>query len=304
MGRCAFVFPGQGSQSVGMLETTPVSERLTSLLDTASAAVGRDLIELVSEGPEEALADTRVAQPLLFLTGWAFGSALLERGLKPFAVAGHSLGELTALTVAGALDVDEALPLVVERGRLMSEAASGSPGAMAAVLGLDAEAIRVIVESIDGVWVANDNAPGQIVISGAAPAVADATPLLIEGGARKVVPLKVSGAFHSPLMESARAAFADLVTQVNFSDAVVPVVQNTTPEPATDAQTLRARLIDQITSPVRWTETMAVLGAAGPYVLVEAGPGNVLTGLARRLEGVTAVAASVAGLDTVFEEVS
>lgn len=304
MTRIALVFPGQGSQSSGMLSAAPDDGRLSALVATASELVGEDLAALSASGSEEALADTRFAQPLLYLTGWAWGQALLDRGVVPFAVAGHSLGELSALAVSGVFPVETGLELVVRRGRLMAEAAAASEGAMAAVLGLDASTIANLIQGVDGVWVANDNAPGQIVISGTAAAVQSASVFLTDAGARRVVPLKVSGAFHSPLMESARAAFADMLAPVEFADANYPVYQNTDPTPAADAAVIKQRLASQITSPVRWTETMHALSADGPLTLVEAGPGSVLVGLARRIDGVTAISSSASGIDAVIEEVS
>lgn len=304
MTRTALVFPGQGSQSLGMLSAAPDDGRLAALVAQASNLVGTDLFELTEQGPEEALADTRFAQPLLFLSGWAWGQALLDRGVAADAVAGHSLGEISALAVAGVFPVETGLELVVQRGRLMADAALGSQGAMAAVLGLDADTISEAIAQIDGVWVANDNAPGQIVISGKANAVEEAMGALAGAGARRVVPLKVSGAFHSPLMESARAAFAEVIAPIAFSDASFPVYQNTDPTPAVDGAVIKARLATQITSPVRWTETMLALADDGPVTLVEAGPGNVLVGLARRIDGIDALSASVSGIDAVIEGVS
>lgn len=304
MTRVALVFPGQGSQCLGMLSAAPDDGRLSALVAHASELLGEDLVELSENGPEEALADTRFAQPLLYLVGWAWGQALLDRGVSPFAVAGHSLGELSALAVAGVFPVEAGLEAVVKRGRLMSEAAAGSEGAMAAVLGLDAEAIADSIREVEGVWVANDNAPGQIVISGRTAAVAAASGLLVEAGARRVVPLKVSGAFHSPLMESARAAFADVLAPIEFANAAFPVYQNTDPTPSVDGAGIKARLVSQITSPVRWSETMSALAQDGPVTLVEAGPGSVLVGLARRIDGIIALSASASGIDAVIEEVS
>lgn len=304
MTRTVLVFPGQGSQSLGMLAAAPDDGRLTALVSRASELLGEDLAALAENGPEEALADTRFAQPLLYLAGWAWGQALLDRGISPHAVAGHSLGELSALAVAGVFPVETGLEMVVQRGRLMAEAAAGSHGAMAAVLGLDAETIAIAIRDTEGVWVANDNAPGQIVISGSAEAVEAATVLLADAGARRVVPLKVSGAFHSPLMESARAAFEDVIAPIGFADSSFPVYQNTDPTPSVDGPSIKARLATQITSLVRWTETMLALAEDGPVTLVEAGPGSVLVGLARRIDGVAALSASASGIDAVIEEVS
>jgi [acyl-carrier-protein] S-malonyltransferase len=218
-------------------------------------------------------------------------------------VAGHSLGELAALATAGVFSVEAGLELVVERSKLMSAAALSTPGAMVAVLGMDAGAVGAAIAGTEGVWIANDNAPGQIVLSGTGDGIESATQRVIAAGARKVVPLKVTGAFHSPLMEPARVAFEELLRGADFSDATVPVYQNTEPAAATDASVIRERLVSQIASPVRWTETMLALVSDGVTTLVEAGPGAVLTGLAKRVDGIVAMAAETAGIDSVLEEV-
>ena len=301
--RHAFTFPGQGSQRPGMLDMLPEVDGIDRLLDAAEALSGLPLRRIASEGPTEDLSDTRAAQPLLYLADWAWGSALLDAGLEPLAVAGHSLGELAALTVAGVFSVEAGLELVVERSRLMAEAAGSTPGGMAAILGIPRAEIESTLAEIEGVWVANDNAPGQTVISGTPDALDAADSLLTEAGARKVVRLAVSGPFHSPLMKPAADAFAETLDGAQFSDATIPVVQNAEPSPATDADTLRARLALQIVSPVRWSETMEVLGSDGETLLVEAGPGTVLTGLAKRVDGVEGLAAEQVGSEKVAEEV-
>lgn len=302
--RAALVFPGQGSQRVGMLSDVPEIESLERLLDAAEALSGRELRSIALHGVPENLTDTRVAQPLLYLADWAWGITLLESGIEPVALAGHSLGELAALAVAGVFSPEAGLELVVERSKLMAATAAAVPGGMAAVIGMDRDAIAVAISGIDGVWVANDNAPGQVVISGTFEGLESATEALKLAGARRVVPLAVAGPFHSPLMEPARFAFAELLTGARFYDARIPVLQNTDPTPETSADRIRERLIDQITSPVRWTETMQALLAAGPVTLIEAGPGAVLTGLAKRVEGITALSVESSGLESIVEEVS
>lgn len=302
--RVAFVFPGQGSQRVGMLYRLPHSEALPRLLDAAEALTDMDLRAIAASGPEEQLTDTRVAQPLLYLADWCWGTSLISGGIHPKVVAGHSLGELAALAVAGVFSPEAGLELVVERSKLMATTAAAAPGAMAAVLGMQRDPLASIVEDTDGVWIANDNSEGQIVISGTRAGVETATSALMEAGARRVVPLAVAGAFHSPLMEPARLAFEDLVRGADFRDASVPVISNTVPSASSAAEVLRERLISQITSPVRWTETMAAIREDGPVMLIEAGPGNVLTGLAKRLDDVTAIAAEAVGVQAVLEEVS
>ncbi|MDZ4179039.1 MAG: ACP S-malonyltransferase [Coriobacteriia bacterium] len=298
------VFPGQGSQYPGMLDAVPENDTLHRLVDAAEALSGIDLRAIAGESAApESLADTRVAQPLLYLTDWAWGVSLLEIGLEPVAVAGHSLGELAALAIAGAYSVEAGLELVIERSRLMAQAADAVPGTMAAVLGLSRTRVSDAISPLEGVWVANDNSKGQVVISGTSSSVAAASGILLETGARRVVPLKVAGAFHSPLMEPARHAFEELLSGTEFRDATIPVIQNTDPFPATDAETLRFRLAAQISAPVRWTETVEVIAGHAPVVMIEAGPGVVLRGLARGVEGVTAVSVEDAGLEHIMEEV-
>lgn len=302
--KTALVFPGQGSQRPGILEDVPENEDLDRLLDAAEALSGLELCALASDGEDSDLADTRVAQPLLYLTDWAWGVALIESGVEPVAVSGHSLGELAALAIAGVFSVEAGLELVVERSKLMSATAAATPGGMAAIIGMEAAAISTALGDIEGVWIANDNAPGQVVISGTTAGIESATEALSSAGARRIMPLKVAGPFHSPLMEPARAAFAEIIAGAEFGDASIPLYQNTDPSPATDGELIRQRLMAQITSPVRWTETMQALAADGVELLVEAGPGGVLAGLAKRVDGITALAAEQAGIERILEEVS
>ena len=298
----ALVFPGQGSQRSGMLAAVPETEDLDRLVDAAEALSGLELRAVDLLGREDDLSDTRVAQPLLYLTDWAWATAVRDAGVVPEAVAGHSLGELAALAFAGVFSVEAGLELVVERARLMASAAATDPGAMTAVIGLDAGAVESIVADIEGAWVANDNCPGQVVVSGRIDGIEHAEEALLEGGARRVVRLGVSGAFHSPLMDGASLAFAAVVQGADFSDASVPVVQNADPVPTTDAATIRQRLVEQMTSPVRWTETMEALRDLGVSTLVEVGPGKVLTGLTKRCEGIEGVALDEAGMAALVGE--
>lgn len=300
----AIVFPGQGSQRSGMLDDLPSPARVSRLLDAAEALSGLDLTSIAAMAPPEELADTRVAQPLLYLADWAWGSALIEGGVEPTALAGHSLGEFAALAIAGVFSVEAGLELVVERSRLMAEVAAHEPGTMAAVIGLDRVPVTEALDGVEDVWVANDNCPGQVVISGTTDAVASVSDRLAEAGARRVIPLAVSGAFHTPLMSDAADAFSRVLDQAHLDDATIPVVQNSEPAATGDAAVIRERLRMQMTSPVRWTETMQALSAMGCSLLIEAGPGDVLTGLAKRAEGVAGISVSVAGLDAVYEEVA
>jgi [acyl-carrier-protein] S-malonyltransferase len=301
--RSVFVCPGQGSQKPGMLADVPENDALERLTDAAEALSGLPLRELAASEDPAALADTRAAQPLLYLADWGWASTLIECDLIPDLIAGHSLGELAALAAADVFSVEAGLELVVERSRLMAACAEATPGGMAAVLGMTAHDIAAIIDGIDGVWVANDNSPSQVVISGTHEALETATELLGEAGARKVIPLKVAGPFHSPLMEPARAAFARVLADTEFNDAQIPVVQNTMPMPASDAATIRRHLIGQITSPVRWTETMQALTADAETAVIECGPGRVLTGLARGYEHVTAYPIDETQIEFIAEEV-
>jgi len=300
--RVALVFPGQGSQRVGMVDDVPGLDSMGRLLDAAEALSGFDLRSIARSGTSAELADTRVAQPLLFLCDWAWGVTILGSGVEPVAVAGHSLGELAALAVADVFSPEAGLELVVERSRYMAHAAAESPGTMSAILGLEAGTVADTIAGISGVWLANDNSAGQVVISGTHEGVAEAASALASAGARRVVPLSVSGPFHSPLMAEAAKSFGRLLSETAFRDASYPVVSNTDPTFTVDAELIRSRLLLQITSPVRWTETMSALVADGPVTLIEAGPGAVLTGLAKRVDGITAIAIETAGLEAVIKE--
>ena len=298
----ALVFPGQGSQRIGMLSGLALVEGAERLLDAAEALSDLPLRSAAEAGTPEQLADTRFAQPLLYLADWAAGVAALASGVTPVAVAGHSLGELAALAIAGVYSVEAGLELVVERSRLMAEVAAETPGGMVAVLGLDAAAIASALKGIDGAWVANDNSPGQMVVSGTPDGLSSASAALAGAGARRIVPLAVAGPFHSPLMQPAAERFADLLRAATFVDARVPVFQNTAASPATGADVIRQRLAGQIVSPVRWTQTMESLRDSGVTVLLECGPGAVLTGLAKRVDGLVAYATEQIDIDDFRRE--
>jgi [acyl-carrier-protein] S-malonyltransferase len=287
-----------------MLDVLPDLEKVSRLLDAAEALSGLELRDVAESGTPEQLSDTRAAQPLLYLADWAWGSALLSAGVRPAALAGHSLGELAALSLAGVFSVEAGLELVVERSRLMAAAVQTAPGGMIAVIGMDGPLVSTLVEDIEGIWVANDNAPGQVVLSGTHPGIERATEALTGAGARRIVSLTVAGPFHCPLMQPAADAFADVLKATTFEDAAIPGASNTDPSPETDATMLRDRLIAQISSPVRWTETMYALQRAGADLLVEAGPGSVLKGLARRIETLDAISVDEVGIDAVLEEVA
>ncbi len=280
--RVALCFPGQGSQSAGMaagLDATDAGSRLLA----AARAAGADL-DPAFAGDEERLRATEVAQPALVFTELALAAAL-PPGLEVVAFAGHSVGELSALGASGALDPEQALRLAVERGRLM---AGMREGTMAAVLGLEADVVARLCAEMEGtVVVANLNAPGQVVVSGAAAAVDALSTRAREAGARRVLPLKVSGAFHSPLMVEAAAEFAQLLATVEMRVPSAPVVANVDALPVTDPVRLREGLGRQMVSPVRWSESVLRMAEMGAQALVEVGPGSVLTGLARRIAPAT-----------------
>jgi len=299
----ALVFPGQGSQRIGMLSDLACLDGAERLLDAAEALSGLPLRHVAVAGTPEQLADTRFAQPLLYLADWAAGVKALASGVTSVALAGHSLGELAALAVAGVYSVEAGLELVVERSRLMADVAAETPGGMVAVLGLDAMSIAAALEGIEGVWVANDNSADQTVVSGTPDGLVAATGALNGAGARRIVPLAVAGPFHSPLMQPAATRFADLLRAATFCDAALPVFQNTSASPATAAEVIRQRLAGQIVSPVRWTETMEALKAADVTVLLECGPGAVLTGLAKRVEGLSAYAIEQTDIEDFRKEV-
>jgi len=301
--RLAFAFPGQGSQRRGMLAPVLGVEGFEPLLAAAEALTALPLRQLAEDGTDEELADTRVAQPLLYLTDLAWAFALSAKGVAPELVAGHSLGELAALAFAGVFSAEDGLELVVTRSRLMAAAADGESG-MAAILGMSAADVACAVEGVPGVWVANDNAPGQVVLSGTRQGLMEAGMNLQSIGTPKVVPLKVAAAFHSPLMAEAAEAFRAVLSAIELAHARVPVVQNADPRPTSDPEVICERLAAQMVNPVRWTETMLAFRLAGIDTIVECGPGGVLRGLARRVEGLTALSAEDRGVDAVIEEVS
>lgn len=301
--RTALVFPGQGSQRPGMLEEVPGNDTFDRLLDAGEALTGLELRAIAAIGGVEDLADTRVAQPLLYLADWAWAVAALEAGLEPVAVAGHSLGELVALAISGVFSPEAGLELVVERSKLMATAAASVPGGMAAVIGLDADSISEAIQDYEALWVANDNGPGQVVVSGAKDDLDSAMDPIKEAGARRVIPLKVAGPFHSPLMEPARAAFEEILGQAEFNDASIPVINNAQPIPTRDSGEIRERLTMQITAPVRWTETMHALMDDGVQTIVEAGPGTVLKGMTRGMDELSAISLQEIEIDRILEEV-
>lgn len=286
--RVGYVFPGQGSQSTGMgsdLYDSYLSAR--KVFDEADASLGFSLSRLCFEGPDEELTKTHNVQPAILVTSIACLRALEEAATRnlPAAsfVAGHSLGEYTALVVAGALELGEAVQLVRERGRLMYEAGLRNPGSMLAVIGLDEEAVREIGLQSQ-TEISNINCPGQIVLSGAVEALAEADRLARERGARLLIPLKVSGAFHSALMEPVLAEFGAVVAGLQLRTPAVPVVSNVTARPLTDVDSIRQEMVRQLRNCIQWQASVEHMIAGGVRRFYEIGPGRVLSGLIRRID--------------------
>lgn len=295
----AFLFPGQGSQSVGMgRAVADAYPAAAATFAEADDALGIKLSTLCFEGPESELTDTINAQPALLATSIALlhaleaeiGDAAVPQTAAPVYAAGHSMGEYTALVAAGAASFVDALRLVRERGRLMKQAGERTPGRMAAILGLDEAQVAAICAEVTGgsddgvVQVANDNCPGQVVISGDVPGMEAAMAALQAAGARKVVPLAVSIAAHSPLMRPAAEELRHAIESTPIQEPRVPLIGNTSAEVLTEAAAIRAELLAQLTGSVRWTASMqrAVAGGVGDFV--EVGPGDVLAGLIKRIE--------------------
>lgn len=299
MEKTAYIFPGQGSQYVGMgkdwYDSRPEAKKM---FDRANEILGFDIAKICFEGPEDDLRQTAVTQPAIFLHS-AVAFSLIEN--KEFnAVAGHSLGEYSALFAAGALDFEHALMLVGLRGKLMQDAGNARPGTMAAVIGLDEKKVdeacgEACAEGI--VQPANYNSPGQVVISGDVDAVRKAMEIAKQKGAKIVKELVVSGAFHSPLMEAAKEELKKAIDAAPINNASVPVYANVTAKPVTSSDGIRNALIMQLTNPVRWQESVAGMSADGVSRFVEIGPGRILQGLVKR----TVSGAAVLGIDKTNE---
>ncbi|MGC4042519.1 MAG: ACP S-malonyltransferase [Armatimonas sp.] len=284
--KSAFVFPGQGAQSVGMgkalYESNPAAR---VALDTCEAACP-GLLTLCFEGPEETLKETRWTQPALFAVSVAAYEAVKASGVEPVAVAGHSIGEYAALYAAGVFDIPTGMALVRVRAEAMAEAAKANPGAMAAVLGLDPAAVASVCGATPGIIVpANLNCPGQVVISGEAAAVEAASAALKEAGAKRVIALAVSGAFHSPLMQSACAPLEAALTDAPLSVPTIPVIANVTAAEETATDEIKANLVAQVPGQVRWIECIEALIALGVEQFIECGSGTVLAGLNKKING-------------------
>lgn len=279
----AYVFPGQGSQFPGMAKDLYTSnETARIMMEKANEILGFRITDIMFEGTAEDLTQTKVTQPAIFLHSVVLATCLPD--FKPDMVAGHSLGEFSALVAAGALDFEEGLRLVSVRARAMQKACETNPGTMAAVLMLPAEKIEEICSSCKGTVVAaNYNCDGQIVISGEKDAIDEACAKMKEAGAKRALPLRVGGAFHSPLMEPARAELAEGIEKAIFRTPSCPVYQNVTAEPSTDPEVMKANLLAQLTSPVLWTQSIRNMASDGASHFIEIGPGKVLQGLISKI---------------------
>jgi [acyl-carrier-protein] S-malonyltransferase len=284
MTKIAFMFPGQGSMEAGMgREIAEAVPEAMAVFDEASAASGMDLKLLCFDSPVEDLVDTEVQQPALVATCLSFDAALRTRGIRPDVVVGHSVGEYSALGASGAMSIRDAVSLVRERGAAMAEAAKVHPGTMAAILGLADEVVEALCRKISNVWPANYNCPGQLVISGEIPAVDEACEEASREGARRAVKLRVSGAFHTPLVARAAERLRPAVERTHLAHGGAAFMSTVTAR-VEDAQHYRDLLVEQLTAPVRFTQAARELIANGVTTFVEVGPGNVLSGLLKRID--------------------
>ena len=280
----AYVFPGQGAQFVGMgKDMYENSELAKELFEKANEVLGFRITDLMFEGTDEDLRQTKVTQPAIFLHSVILTKAYADK-FSPDMVAGHSLGEFSALVAAGALDFEDGLKLVYKRALAMQKACEAAPSTMAAIIGLADDKVEEICASIDGVVVpANYNCPGQLVISGTHETIDAACEKLSEAGARRALKLPVGGAFHSPLMEPAKEELAAAIEQTTFKTPICPVYQNVSTKSETDPEVIKKNLVAQLTAPVKWTQSAQNMVADGMIELIECGPGAVLQGLMKKI---------------------
>jgi [acyl-carrier-protein] S-malonyltransferase len=286
MKKLAFMFPGQGSQEQGMGQRFyEQDDSIKEIYNEANQLLNKDITKLMFEGPGETLTETENAQPALLLSSIAVHTLLLKEDIQPVMTVGHSLGEYSALVAAGAISLEEALPLVAARGRLMEAAFPKGQGTMAAVLGMKQEDIEKLIEKTESgvVDLANINCPGQIVISGDKEGMEEAKVLLKEAGAKRVLPLNVSGPFHSRLMKSANEDFAEHLNEVTIKDAAIPVYANVSATPVRDSEQIKDLLIKQLYSPVQFEASIRNMMESGVDAFVEVGNGKVLSGLVKKI---------------------
>ena len=289
----AYVFPGQGSQFSGMGKDLYDRYKVAkTLFKSANEILGFDITRILFEGSKEDLQQTRVTQPAIYIHSVIMSKVMGDK-FRPDALAGHSLGEYSALTAAGTISFDSGLKLVSQRAEAMQKACDREDGTMAAILGLEDEKVVEICDQIEGLVVAaNFNCPGQLVISGGTDAIASACEIMKSSGAKRALVLPVGGAFHSPLMEPARIELANAIENTDFASPICPVFQNVVANAVTDPLAIKKNLVDQLTAPVRWTQSVEKMVALGVNHFIEVGPGKVLQGLIRKINPQTKVSSA------------